>query len=234
MSFAAIFYVLLIGVFLPVQCIWSYYKMKAGAPIPSKNVSRISALIMHALMFLLAFLTWRSFDLPMFPRQAIAWKEVGFGLAVLAVFLSFMIPLWKKKAMTNPQKVYLSVPQRSNELGLWAVVSLSAGFVEEIVYRGVLFGILDYWLKNWWAAAILCAIAFGIGHAIQGWKGAAIIFGMSVIFQGLVYFTGGLYIAMAVHAIYDFIAGVMYLYFWNHGAKDRMPPTPAPQEASAV
>jgi membrane protease YdiL (CAAX protease family) len=234
MSFAAIFYVLFIGVFLPVQCIRSHYKLKAGAPSPSKIVFRISALVMHAMMFLIAFATWRSFDLPMFPRPAIEWKHAGYGLAVLAVFLAFMIPLWKKRAMTNPQKVYLSMPQRPNELGLWTVVALSAGFVEEIAYRGVLFGILDYWLKNWWAAAILCAIAFGLGHAIQGWKGVAIIFVMSVIFQGLVYFTGGLYIAMAVHAIYDFIAGVMFVHFWNHGAKDRMPPTPTPQATSAV
>jgi membrane protease YdiL (CAAX protease family) len=145
-----------------------------------------------------------------------------------------MIPQWKKKAMTNPQKVYRSMPQRSNEMGLWTVVALSAGFVEEIAYRGVMFGILVYWLKNWWAAAILCAIAFGLGHAIQGWKSTAIIFVMSVIFQGLVYFTGGLYIAMVVHAVYDFIAGVMYLYFWNHGAKDRMPPTPAQLPATPV
>jgi membrane protease YdiL (CAAX protease family) len=163
----------------------------------------------------------------MFPRPAIGWKEVGFGLAVLVVFLAFMIPLWKKKAMMNTRKTYWLMPQTSNELGLWTVVALSAGFVEEIAYRGVLFGILDYWLKNWWAAAILCAIAFGLGHAIQGLKSSSIIFVMSVIFQGLVYFTGTLYVAMTVHAVYDFIAGAAYLYFWNHGAKERMPGAPS-------
>ncbi len=118
------------------------------------------------------------------------------------------------------------MPRTSNELGIWAVISLSAGFVEEIVYRGVLFGILDYWLNNWWAAAILCAVAFALGHAIQGMKSSSIIFVMSVIFQGLVYFTGTLYVAMVVHAVYDFIAGAAYLYFWNHGAKERMPVSP--------
>jgi membrane protease YdiL (CAAX protease family) len=232
LSFAAIYYVLLIGVFLPVLCIRSYYKLKAGAPFPSKNVFRLSALVMHALMFLLAFVTWRSFDLPMFPRPAIELKHVGYGLAVLVVFLAFMIPQWKKKAMSNPQKTYRSMPQTSGELQLWTVICLSAGFVEEIAYRGVLFGTLDLWLKNWWAAAILCAIAFGLGHAIQGWKNTVIIFVISVIFQGLVYFTGTLYVAMVVHAVYDFIAGAMYLYFWNHGAKDRMPA--APPSPSAV
>jgi membrane protease YdiL (CAAX protease family) len=226
MNIAAIYYVFLIGLLLPVLCIRSYYKLKAGARFPPKSASRLTTLVLHALMFLSAFLTWRSFEIPMFPRPDIGWKEAGFGLAVLVVFLAFMIPKWKKKAMASPEKTYRSMPQTSAELKMWAVVSLSAGFVEEIAYRGVLFGILDYWLKNWWAAAILCAIAFGLGHAIQGWKNTGIIFVMSVVFQGLVYFTGTLYVAMVVHAVYDFIAGAMYLYFWNHGAKDRMPAPP--------
>jgi membrane protease YdiL (CAAX protease family) len=229
MSFAAIYYVSFMGGLLPVLCVRSYYKLKAGAPFPSKRAFLLSALFMHGMMFVLAYFTWRSFGIPMFPRPSIGWKEAGYGLATLIVFLAVMIPLWKRGAMLNPVKTYRKMPQKNSELRLWAVVSLSAGFVEEIAYRGVLFGILDYWLNNWWLAAILCALAFALGHAIQGWKGAGIIFVMSVIFQGLVYFTGTLYIAMAVHAIYDFIAGAMYLYFWNHGAKDRMPAaTPSP------
>jgi membrane protease YdiL (CAAX protease family) len=222
MNFAAAFYVFYIGIFLPVLVVRSYYKLKAGAPFPPKQAYRMSALIMHGIMFLLAYITWRSFGLPMFPRAAIGLKGVGYGFAVLVVFLAVMRPQWKKKAMTNPQKVYRTMPQSSSELGMWAVISLSAGFVEEIAYRGVLFGILFYWLNNWWAAAILGAVSFGIGHAIQGFKSTIIIFVMSVVIQGLVYFTGTLYVAMAVHAVYDFIAGTTYLYLWNHGAKERM------------
>ncbi|HUK29636.1 MAG TPA: CPBP family intramembrane glutamic endopeptidase [Candidatus Acidoferrum sp.] len=221
MSLVAIYYVGAIGVLLPLACVRSYFKFKAGTPIPAKYLQRLNALVMHATMFVVAFLTWRSLRFLMFERAVIGGKEIGYGFATLIAFLAPMIPLWKMRAMTHAEKIYRSMPQASNEMWLWAVVSASAGIVEEIVYRGVLFGILDYWLKNWWAAAILCAIAFALGHSIQGWKGVAIIFVMSVIFQGLVYLTGTLYVAMAVHATYDFIAGVMYLYFWNHGAKEK-------------
>jgi membrane protease YdiL (CAAX protease family) len=228
MSFPAAFYVFYIGILLPVLCVRSYYKLRAGAPFPSKPAFRLSTLVMHGLMLLLALVTWRSFDLPMFPRATIGWKEMAYGLATLVVFLAVMVPQWKSKAMASPQKVYRTMPQNGGELGKWVAICLSAGFVEEISYRGVLFGILYYWLLNWWAAAILCAVAFGLGHAIQGWKGTAIVFVMSLIFQALVLYTGTLYVAMAVHAVYDFIAGAMYLYFWNHGAKERMPaPEPA-------
>jgi membrane protease YdiL (CAAX protease family) len=228
MSLPAAFYVFYIGILLPVLCVRSYCKLKAGTPFPSKPAFRLSTLVMHGLMFFIAFVTWRSFGLPIFPRAAIGWRDLAYGFAVLVVFLAAMSPQWKTNAMSSPQKVYRSMPQSGGELGMWAVISLSAGFVEEIAYRGVLFGILYYWLPNWWAAAILCAVAFGLGHAIQGWKSTAIIFVMSLIFQALVLYTGTLYVAMVVHAVYDFIAGAMYLYFWNHGAKERMPaPEPA-------
>jgi membrane protease YdiL (CAAX protease family) len=221
MRLVAIYYVGVIGVVLPWICVRSYFKLKAGARFPPKILQRRNALAMHAMMFLVAYFTLRAFHIPMFPPAAIGVKEIGYGLATLIVFLAAMISFWKMRAMTYPVKTYRSMPQASSELGIWALVSASAGFVEEIVYRGVLFGILFYWLHNWWAAAILCAISFSLGHSIQGWKGATIIFAMSVIFQGLVYFTGTLYIAMAVHAIYDFTAGLTYLYFWNHGAKEK-------------
>jgi membrane protease YdiL (CAAX protease family) len=225
MSFPATFYVCFIGILLPVLCVRSYYKLKAGAPFPPKKVFRLTTLFMHALMFFLAFATWRSFGLPMFPRAAIGLREIGYGLVVLVVFLAFMLPQWKKKAMSNPQKTYRTMPQTTGELGPWAVISLSAGFVEEITYRGVLFGILYDWLDNWWMATLLCALAFALGHSIQGLKNIVIIFVMSVIFQRLVYYTDTLYVAMVVHAVYDFIAGFTYLYFWNHGAKERMEAT---------
>jgi hypothetical protein len=41
---------------------------------------------------------------------------------------------------------------------------------------------------------------------------------MSIIFQGLVWFTGTLYVGMVVHACYDIIAGVAYLYLWKKTA----------------
>jgi membrane protease YdiL (CAAX protease family) len=227
----AIFYVSFIGVLFPVECVRSYYKLKTGAPFPSKTVYRLSTLFMHVMTLLLAILTWRmtwrSFHLPIFARATIGWKEIGYGFATLILFVAVMVPMWKKYAMTKPGGVYRTMPQTSSDLGFWTVIALSAGFVEEIVYRGVLFGILNYWLHNWWASAILCAVSFALGHAIQGWKSTGIIFAIAMIFQGLVYLTGTLYVAMVVHAVFDFIAGSAYLYFWHHGAKERMPAAPA-------
>jgi membrane protease YdiL (CAAX protease family) len=45
---------------------------------------------------------------------------------------------------------------------------------------------------------------------LQGWKNAVIIGAVALALHGLVIWSGSLYIAMAVHAIYDLVAGLTY------------------------
>jgi membrane protease YdiL (CAAX protease family) len=215
MSFAAAFYVLLVGILLPVLCVRSYFKLKAGARFPPKSAFHKQTLIMLGFFFLLAWFVWRSFGLPVFPPYPIRIKDVAAAAGVLLVLVCAMYPWWKFKATHDREQVYRRLPQASSEMGWWIAVSFAAGFSEEIVYRGVLFGILVYRIENWWIAAVLCALAFALAHAIQGWKGALIVFAVALVFQGLVRFTGTLYIAMAVHASYDIIAGFAYLHLYK-------------------
>jgi len=220
MSLLADFYVLFLGVLLPVLCLLSYFKLKTDGKLPSKPVLRLDALIMLALIFLFAWLVWRSIHRPVFPSYAIQLKHLVIGFGVLVLFVSGMYPMWKTNAVKKRERIYRSMPQKASEMGSWIAVALSAGFVEEFAYRRVLFGILFYWFPNWWAAALLCAAAFALGHGIQGWKGVLIIFGMSLIFQSLVWYTGTLYVAMVVHAIYDAIAGFAYARFYKRTAPE--------------
>jgi membrane protease YdiL (CAAX protease family) len=227
MSFAAGYYVFFIGVFLPVLCVRSLYKLKAGARFPPKPTLRKQTFLVHGLTLLLAWFTWRSFGLPLFPSYSIQWKDAALGLGALVVLVCGMYPMWKSNAVRKRAQVYRNLPQAPGEMGLWIAVSLSAGFVEEIVYRGVLFGILMYWTRNWWAAAILCAVVFALSHVTQGWKSAAIIFFIAIAFHGIVRFTGTLYVAMVVHAIYDIIAGFAYLNLYKQTTPEAAAPAPA-------
>lgn len=214
---ASIYFVLLIGVLLPALCVRSYFKLKAGAKFPLKSAFDRQTLLMHAFMLLLAYFTWRTIGIGqyIFPRPAITWKHIAAGLFILIVLVAFMYPQWKISSVRKRERTYRRMPTSSNEMPMWIAISLSAGFVEEIVYRGVLLQILWYWLGNWWTAVVLCALAFALGHSIQGLKSVLIIFVMSVIFHCLVRYTGSLYVAMAVHATYDAIAGFAYLRFYK-------------------
>jgi membrane protease YdiL (CAAX protease family) len=227
MNFLAAYYVFLIGVFMPVICVRSYFRLKAGARFPKKKALRIQTIIIHGILFFFAWMVCRSFGQQVFPPYEIQWKHLIVGFAILLGFVSTMYGLWKSNAVEKRERVYRNAPQSPDEMPGWIAVSISAGFAEEIAYRGVLFGILMYWIQNWWAAALLCAIAFALGHAIQGWKSALYIFAMSVIFQWFVFFSGTLYLAMAVHALYDVIAGFAYLRLYKQTAPQVTAAAPA-------
>lgn len=225
----SLYFAVIVGVFLPALCIQSYFKLKAGARFPPKPALRKQTLIIHGLMLLLAYFTWRSIGIGqyIFPRPAIGWKEVALGFATLGLFLAFMYPQWKNGAITRREKTYRAMPATSAELPMWFAISLSAGIVEEIVYRGVLLQILWYWFGSWWIAVLVCALAFALGHSIQGPKNILIIFVMSIVFHALVRYTSSLYIAMAVHAIYDAIAGLVYVSFYKRYPAQASPPATA-------
>jgi len=220
MSFAASYYLFFMGIFLPGLCIRSYFRLKAGARFPPKSALRRQTIIMHALMFLFAWFVWRSFGQPVFPPYAIQWKHAAVGLAILVILPCLMYPMWKANAIQKRERVYRTRPQSPQEMPEWIAMSLTAGFAEELAYRGVLFGILMYWIGNWWTAALLCAVAFALGHAIQGWKSVLIIFVMSLVFQWFVRFSGTLYLAMVVHAVYDIIAGYCYMRLYEQTAPE--------------
>ncbi|MES1211632.1 MAG: CPBP family intramembrane glutamic endopeptidase, partial [Acidobacteriota bacterium] len=107
------------------------------------------------------------------------------------------------------RRLYRRMPHHGRQVLLWAVVALAAGFCEEVVYRGVLFQILDYQIGGWWPAAIIASAAFALAHAIQGWFVASVIFVFSLGFHGMVWYCGDLYTAMAVNFIYDLVIGIL-------------------------
>lgn len=90
-------------------------------------------------------------------------------------------------------------------VGLCAVVALA----EELAYRGVLFEILLGWMGNHAAAIGAGAVLFGLAHLLQGWKGFAVTTIFAIPLQWLCVATGGITLAVAIHFVYDVIAGLV-------------------------
>jgi membrane protease YdiL (CAAX protease family) len=57
----------------------------------------------------------------------------------------------------------------------------------------------------------VCAVAFALAHFVQGWKTVAVIAVLAVFNHLIVRATGDLYTAMAIHFVYDLLAGVILL-----------------------
>ncbi len=62
------------------------------------------------------------------------------------------------------------LPRDGGELAVFLLVSLTAGVVEELLYRGYLIWFFSSPLGLYGAIAFT-SLVFGIGHAYQGWRG---------------------------------------------------------------
>lgn len=93
------------------------------------------------------------------------------------------------------------------------VFGLAAGISEEILFRGVLYRIVEEGLGTW-AALIISALFFGAVHignpGATLWSSAAIAIEAGLLFGLLYHVTRSLYLCMGVHAAWNFTQGTVY------------------------
>jgi membrane protease YdiL (CAAX protease family) len=140
------------------------------------------------------------------------WSALA-GSVLLFGALGFVFPRIKKNVAERERKLYLFMPRTGFERGLWTVISALAGFSEEITYRGVFFSLIAGLFGNAYLAALCAAIVFAVSHALQGWRSVIAILVFALAFHALVFISGSLLIAMAVHSLYDLIAGLAYGHY---------------------
>ena len=87
-------------------------------------------------------------------------------------------------------------------------LSVTAGVCEELLFRGLLIGMLAPWL-GWWGAAALGVPLFGVLHAYQGRAGMVRTAIVGAALTGVVAATGSLLPAMALHALIDVGSGLV-------------------------
>jgi membrane protease YdiL (CAAX protease family) len=87
-------------------------------------------------------------------------------------------------------------------------VSVTAGVCEEILYRGILMGVLTP-VVGLWPAVGLSSVIFGLGHAYQGFPGIVKTTLVGFVLALLTVFSGSLLAAMILHAVIDLTSGRM-------------------------
>jgi membrane protease YdiL (CAAX protease family) len=100
------------------------------------------------------------------------------------------------------------LPRRAVECLLWVLLSLSAGFCEELVYRGYLQRQFEAWTRRPWIAVVLQAAIFGVSHGYQGAMACAKIALFGLFFGLLAMWRGSLRPGMIAHAATDLIGGI--------------------------
>jgi len=216
------FFLLLFCLILPYLVFKASLKTRASKNPPPRTRYFFAVLLNQAFFVVIALITARVERVDIFARGAIGGKALllAAGTLVLAVL---SVPLrWKLTPDEERRRLLSARPAKAGDLGPWFLVSLSAGTVEEIVYRGVMATLVERLTGSWPAAVAVSVAAFVLAHGGRGRHRLIVIGVLAVVFHALVRMTGTLYLAMALHFLYDFIAGVIYLELGK-----RMPPAPA-------
>ncbi|MCA9734941.1 MAG: CPBP family intramembrane metalloprotease [Deferribacteres bacterium] len=91
--------------------------------------------------------------------------------------------------------------------------SLSAGFIEEVIFRGIIFRIMQESLGSWIAIAVSAAL-FGFGHAANPnatlYSSVAIALEAGILLAAAFMFTRRLWLAIGLHFAWNFTQGGIF------------------------
>ena len=180
-------------------------------PLPSRSGIFLGTLILLTSLFLLAWLTGRTFGFDPFHLERLGTRELLAGGAGLAG--SFGLRSLSQAIRTEAERrslpAFAFMPQTPTEWSLYLATSVAAGIAEETAYRGVGMALLTWSTGSALLSAAVLSLAFGLAHLTQEWKSVGVVIAMALLMHGLVAFTGTVVIAMVVHTAYDVIAGIL-------------------------
>jgi membrane protease YdiL (CAAX protease family) len=102
--------------------------------------------------------------------------------------------------------VEVILPASLTELNRFTWVALTAGIVEETLWRGYLFWYLRHFMPLW-AAALVSTVGFGLAHAYQGFGNVPRIIAVGAAFALLYMLSGSIWLPILLHAIVDLVQG---------------------------
>jgi membrane protease YdiL (CAAX protease family) len=142
--------------------------------------------------------------------------EWGAGIAVAALLALGVVVFGERRGWLprESELVYLLIPETPREK-LWAVLILTptAAFCEEFLFRGYLLTQLHEWLHSLLWAWVVSSVAFGLAHCYQGWSGMTRAGLLGALLAYSVVRWGTLYPAMLAHWMIDTVA-LLWLGPW--------------------
>lgn len=130
----------------------------------------------------------------------------GFWIAALIVLGSLNYVLHATGAREVARAL---APNGLMESLVWVALSVTAGFCEEVIFRGYLQRQLAGWTRNAPVGLVLSAVLFGAGHIYQGAKSTIIIGVFGLMFGILAEIRQSLRPGIMTHAWHDAITGLL-------------------------
>jgi len=218
-------------VVLPLQGYRNYKKLIAAVrdgEVPDRPFWYRSTMASQWGALAIVLLAWFTFERPAEELGFAVHLNTGFwtslvaGVAVLGYFaftatqVSTLAPQQRAILRDRLGELGHFLPQSDRDLRYFTGLSLTAGVVEELLFRGYALWYLAHFLPTW-AAVAVSSMAFGLGHAYQGAGGVLKTTTAGIVFAVMYLASGSIWLPIAFHAIFDAIQGVQIREVYRDG-----------------
>ena len=190
--------------------------------VPSSDARVVKYLVSVAFEWLLVLFVWfgirsggitlRALIAGRWPTWRVALRDLGVAVVFLVVSYSVIGALgYVLRAHLNMHQnpVLPLLPHGRIELIVFCLVALSAGFCEELVFRGYFLRQFSAITKNKTTGLLLQSVVFGLGHGYQGLARMMIIAVEGCLLGILAHWRRSLRPGMIAHGLQDAIAGIV-------------------------
>ena len=212
---------------MPLAGIFSFLRLKAGKPLPAKTRLYRNMIAMQIVLLGYSVAVARHEHMILLGSAPALW--IWLISAVYMAYIGLRLrAVWQKMSPERKKRARRLLPENPQHLRYWVPISFLAGIGEEIAFRGVAFGVLRDLTGSTEFAIVMCVLAFAFAHMVQGWRGVLGTGVIALVMHLIVYASGGLYLAMAVHVAYDLIVGCIAMrQFMQDGNHLALQPQPA-------
>jgi membrane protease YdiL (CAAX protease family) len=219
LSWVARSFLLVVLVVVPALGVVGYLRIRSGKPLRPKRQRYRIIIVVQFIILLITLWAARREGIELLGRQ---WGAPEIWL-ITAGYAGLIVwrgrHSWARMSADRLQKARRLLPDDPSLMRLWVGISAMAGISEECAYRGLAYQLLARMSLNPALAVLVCVVCFAIGHMIQGWRGVLGTFLLALIFHGLVFLTQSLYLAIAFHATFNLIVGMIAMPVLSRFAK---------------
>ena len=214
-------FVVLIAIVYPLIGLRSFRRLmrqvRAGQTVDRTAIYRSTALSQWGLFAFAMLLWWQT---------GRSWPDLGFSFSITPAFwlaaaltvVGISLLIWQVRTVSSASAqeleqlrsgvgdVAVILPRNANELGRFYGLAVTAGIVEEALWRGYLFWYLGFFMPLW-AAAVVSTVLFAVGHAYQGAANVPKVAVVGAVFAILYMLSGSLWLPMLMHAAVDWLQG---------------------------
>ena len=141
-----------------------------------------------------------------------SWRDVLADAAIAIPFWALWTAVarisWQILGPSSGRSANLNFPPRgARDIAIWIAASLTAGFCEEVIFRGYLQKQFFALTSSVAFAVAAQALLFGVGHIYQGYKAVGVVSILGVLYGALAQWRASLLPGMLSHAWSDIFEG---------------------------